>query len=71
MHNMELVQQCHISVIATYVAVSVAVGLVEGANGHEAGVLSARAGVGLQRHLVEARDLRQLPRQVLWRSGGA
>lgn len=49
-----------------HIAVAIAAGLVVCADGHEAGVLAARAGVGLQRHLVEARDLRQLRRQVLW-----
>ncbi len=48
-----------------HVALLVAVGLVEGADGHEARVLPARPAVGLQRHRVEARDLRQLRGQVL------
>ena len=49
-----------------HVAVAIPAGLVVRADGHEARILAACAGVGLQRHLVEARDLRQLRRQVLW-----
>lgn len=47
------------------VAVVVAVGLVVGADGHEARVLAGRPAVGLQRYRVKARDLCQLRRQVL------
>ena len=47
------------------VALLVAVGQVVGADGHEPCVLPACPAVGLQRHRVKARDLRQLRRQVL------
>ena len=51
-----------------HIAVLVAAGLVVGADGHEAGVLAAGPGIGLQRHFVEPRDLRQLSCQVLRRA---
>mmetsp|Transcript_46287 Transcript_46287/g.117179 ORF Transcript_46287/g.117179 Transcript_46287/m.117179 type:complete len:831 (+) Transcript_46287:42-2534(+) len=48
-----------------HVAVVVAVGLVVGADGHEARVLAGRARVGLQRHGVKAGDGAQLHGQVV------
>ena len=48
-----------------HVALVVPPALVVRADGHQAGVLTARATVGLQRHRVEAGHLRQLRRQVL------
>ena len=53
-----------------HVALVVPAALVVRTDGHQARVLAAGAAVGLQRHRVKARDLRQLRRQVLqqgWR----
>ncbi len=43
----------------------VAVGLMVCADGHQAGILARGTAVGLQRHRIEAGDLRQLRRQIL------